>query len=511
MTLESGGDVDIKTGGKFTVQSGQFGIDAQGNATFGGNLNAAGGTFAGNLSAAGGTFAGNLQAAGGTFNGDLSAAGGTFSGNLSAAGGTFAGDLQAAGGTFSGDLQAAGGTFSGDLNAAGGTFSGDLQAAGGTFSGTLQAGAWTINNSGMTYDDPDYDGGFEIAEYSNRDPETSGLFYRRYVAQGGVIGRELILKVETYDGNDKYENKFRIGTELQTDNTKYKFFIPDTSDGFINLIGAEAFPFDFGFIKNLKSVDYIKIDPNGTLKRIGDPGGEFDYIYAKSIVNLDFIIADSNGQYKQLGEPNNSFNVIYSKKASGLDQIEADSNGLNKKIGDAENPFENIYAKLFHGGVACEHSDITDYNDLTEDGLYWVNVTDVHGNTPVGMVTGTAVVEVTNISTTVRQQIIYWTKKIFLRKYSSGTWGDWCVFYGSPMDPTTKKFNGLTAEGKYSVNMSEMIGGPTGVTSGAAIIQVDVISQNMIYQRIYLGDCIYMRFRYLGTWSSWYKFQGTAV
>lgn len=41
-------------------------------------------TFAGNLQAAGGTFSGNLQAAGGTFSGDLSAAGGTFSGNLTA-------------------------------------------------------------------------------------------------------------------------------------------------------------------------------------------------------------------------------------------------------------------------------------------------------------------------------------------------------------------------------------------------------------------------------------------
>jgi hypothetical protein len=49
----------------------QFKIDLEGNATFAGNLQAAGGTFSGDLSAAGGTFSGDLQAAGGTFAGTL--------------------------------------------------------------------------------------------------------------------------------------------------------------------------------------------------------------------------------------------------------------------------------------------------------------------------------------------------------------------------------------------------------------------------------------------------------
>jgi hypothetical protein len=50
----------------------QFYIDGSGNATFAGNLNAAGGTFSGNLSAAGGTFTGTLQGVDGTFSGTLS-------------------------------------------------------------------------------------------------------------------------------------------------------------------------------------------------------------------------------------------------------------------------------------------------------------------------------------------------------------------------------------------------------------------------------------------------------
>jgi len=44
--------IDIKTGGTFTVQSGKFSIDSSGNVTFAGRLDAATGTFAGTLSAA---------------------------------------------------------------------------------------------------------------------------------------------------------------------------------------------------------------------------------------------------------------------------------------------------------------------------------------------------------------------------------------------------------------------------------------------------------------------------
>ena len=57
-----------------------FDIDSNGNAMFGGALNAATGTFSGNLSAAGGSFSGSLNAATGSFSGSLNAATGTFGG-----------------------------------------------------------------------------------------------------------------------------------------------------------------------------------------------------------------------------------------------------------------------------------------------------------------------------------------------------------------------------------------------------------------------------------------------
>lgn len=58
----SGDKITLSTG-KFIVNSKNLSVDAQGNATFSGALNAASGTFAGDLQAAGGTFAGTLSAA----------------------------------------------------------------------------------------------------------------------------------------------------------------------------------------------------------------------------------------------------------------------------------------------------------------------------------------------------------------------------------------------------------------------------------------------------------------
>ena len=54
------------------IDSANLKLDANGNATFSGTLNAASGTFKGSLSAADGTFKGNLNAAGGSFKGAVS-------------------------------------------------------------------------------------------------------------------------------------------------------------------------------------------------------------------------------------------------------------------------------------------------------------------------------------------------------------------------------------------------------------------------------------------------------
>lgn len=58
-------------GNTLVVDSDNFKLDEQGNATFSGNLSGAGGTFSGDLNAAGGTFSGKLQAVDGEFLGTL--------------------------------------------------------------------------------------------------------------------------------------------------------------------------------------------------------------------------------------------------------------------------------------------------------------------------------------------------------------------------------------------------------------------------------------------------------
>lgn len=98
----------------------QFYIDASGNATFSGELNAASGTFTGAMTAGsininnrfivdsnGNMTANNVTINSGTFSGSLNGATGTFSGNLSAAGGSFSGSISAStitGGTINGSV-----------------------------------------------------------------------------------------------------------------------------------------------------------------------------------------------------------------------------------------------------------------------------------------------------------------------------------------------------------------------------------------------------------------------
>lgn len=60
--------------GDLIIDSNQFSLDANGNATFSGALSAATGTFAGSLVAATGTFAGELRAASGSFSGTITGA-----------------------------------------------------------------------------------------------------------------------------------------------------------------------------------------------------------------------------------------------------------------------------------------------------------------------------------------------------------------------------------------------------------------------------------------------------
>jgi hypothetical protein len=75
------------------ITSNQFRIDTLGNATFSGNLSAAGGTFAGNLSAAGGTFAGSLSS-GISISAPVISGGTISAANIVGGTGNFTGDIQ---------------------------------------------------------------------------------------------------------------------------------------------------------------------------------------------------------------------------------------------------------------------------------------------------------------------------------------------------------------------------------------------------------------------------------
>lgn len=142
--------IALKTLGTFTIDSGNFSIDGQGNVSMTGYVKATSGEFSGELKAATGTFSGSLSAATGTFSGDLQAAGGTFTGTLSA------GCITS--GTMTADRISGGTLTLGKANDGGGVLS--IQNASGTEIGKWnkdgisatagKIGGWTIGASSLT-------------------------------------------------------------------------------------------------------------------------------------------------------------------------------------------------------------------------------------------------------------------------------------------------------------------------------------------------------------------------
>lgn len=131
------------------INTPNFGVDANGNATFSGNLNGAGGTFSGNLSAAGGTFSGNLVAAGGTFSGTIEGAD-LVLGGANNVDGTLT--LKNASGSTIATLNKDG------LSASRGTFSGALSSPTGTI------GGWTIGSNQLYTNNMSLNAGGEYIE-----------------------------------------------------------------------------------------------------------------------------------------------------------------------------------------------------------------------------------------------------------------------------------------------------------------------------------------------------------
>ena len=197
-------NVYIGTDG-IALGSGNFRIDPNGK------LYANSGTFSGTIYADGGTIGGWSIAANSLSNRDgsisLSPDGlrlgnqlnidnqgnAYFGGTLNAATGTFSGELQAAKGTFSGDLNAAGGTFEGTLNGVDGNFRGTLSGATGSFSGAVTATSLTLG-SGVTIGVSKVSGLADVAtsgSYNDLDdtPEIpTDLEY--YIKKDGTVGSE---------------------------------------------------------------------------------------------------------------------------------------------------------------------------------------------------------------------------------------------------------------------------------------------------------------------------------
>ena len=71
-------------------------------------------------------------------------------------------------------------------------------------------------------------------------------------------------------------------------------------------------------------------------------------------------------------------------------------------------------------------------------------------------------------------------------------------------------FDDITDPGNYWVDVSSMTDGPSDLQSGDCLLEIND-SGTVLRQRLETDDAIYIRRKTSGTWSNWYKFEGTAV
>ena len=71
-------------------------------------------------------------------------------------------------------------------------------------------------------------------------------------------------------------------------------------------------------------------------------------------------------------------------------------------------------------------------------------------------------------------------------------------------------FDDITDPGSYWVNVSGMTGGPSDISAGDCLLEIND-SGTVLRQRLEADAAIYTRRKTSGTWSNWNKFTGTAV
>lgn len=91
---------------------------------------------------------------------------------------------------------------------------------------------------------------------------------------------------------------------------------------------------------------------------------------------------------------------------------------------------KKIIAKEYHGGVSRDATTETNLNNLTTDGFYFANCSSMT-NKPSGIASVVAEIQVYALGDTVIVQKITTASIVYLRRYTSGTWGNWYKFTGT--------------------------------------------------------------------------------
>lgn len=262
----------------------------------------------------------------------------------------------------------------------------------------------------------------------------------------------------------------------------------------------------FGEVKPVRFYTGVNYDPFKTAVYVG-------YLYCNyssgARIDMSVIFTSALGDAVFVARSNGTWSV---------NKIPAVYNALDQTV--AGYALDATQGAALSGRVAkfegVEIASGTNLNTLTTAGHYYSStsvVTNSLSNCPVSDQGFSMIVQKVGGN---YHQIIFSVKQIYTRIYSSGSWNNWFEFAPIRMainstSDSRANLNDVTEPGEYYVQTSAiaatLVNSP--VTNRGFVLKVYKIN-NTTVQHILTPSAMYTR--QSGTnWSSWYKYEGTAV
>ena len=260
-------------------------------------------------------------------------------------------------------------------------------------------GYWKFDENGAHCTEPDLPAEFQIGNLANRVANASGLFYS--ISSSGGKASRLVLYTGGYNSNDDvyYNCGLNIFGSYNSGNPRITIYPRSGATCHLGQLfnGIDAIWCQEYYGKRWTSLYY---------------SDTFRFHPVMDPTNINSGLPDARVDFER-GWTDNTYTKQYIK-IRGADDFSHDL----------------IFQGTLNGYVACSSTSVTDFNNLTTPGHYWVNMSAM-SHRPSDLSSGAVDVEVVNISSTFIIQRIYSGVNIYMRYIYNGTANSWYKFTGT--------------------------------------------------------------------------------